>query len=444
MRVLKLCMLPAVLWSISGAVPLSAQDATTTDETAPASVLTERQPLKWAVLIGVDDYAGLGDNRYCSRDIQALRARLIAGGFPVTNVFVLHNDAGQGKYLPSKANIERQLELIPALTGPEDLIVVGFCGHAVEVGGEGYLCPIEADPAAPDKTLVSLDYVYRQLGGAPARHKLLLTDVGRNSIGTEPDTVEEFLTALQRAPKGVSVLAGCGVNNVPQEDDQLGGGLFWHELLEGIGSKADQDVSEPDERVSLGELVDYVRSKTGGEAMRGRVRQPVFVGEETEVVLALVPKFAPEMEYYPTVQGDRGEASARLEAMIRVNPRSLGAYNQALISYGHGDIMEAIDYCNDAIRYDPGNTCAHILRASCHSAYGNLAKAVEGYNNLGIPLPCFVISKTAQLKIGDEIVAELSQGSKLYVTKAEGEWLSARFTQGEDVKEGWIHQTDVD
>lgn len=109
----------------------------------------------------------------------------------------------------------------------------------------------------------------------------------------------------------------------------------------------------------------------------------------------------------------------------------------------HKDLSDG-GYCTDAIRYDPGNTWAYVLRAFRYSAYGNYAKAVEDYHQLGIPLACFVISKTAQLRRDEQVVAELSQGSKLYVTKADGEWLWARFTHGDELKGGWIHQKHVD
>ncbi len=103
---------------------------------------TERSK-RWAILIGVDSYNNAEDLKYCGDDMTALRKQLIASGFDEKRIFLLHNKAANTKYLPFKSNIEQQIELILKLTGPDDLVLLAYSGHGVQLGTTSYLCPTD-------------------------------------------------------------------------------------------------------------------------------------------------------------------------------------------------------------------------------------------------------------------------------------------------------------
>ena len=48
---------------------------------------TAREPTRWALLIGVDDYAEVNDLRYAGNDQRALAEQLKLVGFPADQVF---------------------------------------------------------------------------------------------------------------------------------------------------------------------------------------------------------------------------------------------------------------------------------------------------------------------------------------------------------------------
>ena len=437
-------VLPGFFWAPP---PASAQQHLSSGKDAPNVVLSGTVAQRWALLIGVEDYAEIDDQKYCADDVKDLQGRLIAAGFPVTNVFLLSDTARQPKYLPSKSNVERQLELVPMLTSKNDLLLVVYCGHAVRVDGKSYLCPIEARPEAAKETLISMDYVYRQLAAAEATCKLLVIDAARNAAGSQRSTVEEFLDSVKQPPPGIAIMVSCQPGQASLVDNGLKRGTFMRFFVKGLEGQADGDGGNSNQRISLGELCDYVRTKTGTQASQqgSHAQSPVLHGQvDADFEIGLVPKYTLDAESYPTINDDLGTTSARLEAIARITPQSMQAYNQALVSYGQSDIVEAIEYCTDSIRRDPGNTWAHILRASCYSAYGDFAKALEDYKQLGIPLPCHVSAKTAELKLGDEVTATVSWGDKLYVTKAKGEWLWVDSLGNDQAKEGWIHQKHVE
>lgn len=220
---------------------------------------------KWAVLIGVDDYAEVRKLKYCGADMRALRDRFITSGFSKEQVFLLHDQAKETKYRPVKVNIERQLDLVLKLVEKDDLVVVAFSGHGVHLDGKSYLCPTEARLDDP-KSLVSLDKVYEALNKCPASLKVLLVDACRNDPRrggekslTPTEGTKQFASALERPPQGILLLTSCAPGQISMEEEEFGHGVFMHYMLEGLEGKADVDNND---KVSLVELYKYVNRHT--------------------------------------------------------------------------------------------------------------------------------------------------------------------------------------
>src|SRR5687768_11557953 len=109
-----------------------------------ASAAEPKVAERWAVLVGVNDYANANDLQFCGADQSALRDRLVASGFRAENIVLLHDKAEQNRHRPSQRNIEEQLQLVIGSAEAGDLLVVGFSGHGVSLGGKSYLCPSDA------------------------------------------------------------------------------------------------------------------------------------------------------------------------------------------------------------------------------------------------------------------------------------------------------------
>lgn len=71
--------------------------ATTGVHAADERKVTER----WAVLIGVDDYAYAQKLKYCGADQEPLAEKLIKSGFDEDHVFLLHDKAENPRLRPS-------------------------------------------------------------------------------------------------------------------------------------------------------------------------------------------------------------------------------------------------------------------------------------------------------------------------------------------------------
>ena len=247
-----------------------------------------RKPERWAILIGVDDYVELKDLNYCGADQKALHARLQAAGFPEDHLFLLHDKATENRIKPFKANIEKQLKLLLSLVEKDDLVVIGFSGHGIQIEKTAYLCPADANIEKPE-SLLSLPDIYEQLEKSPAALRLMIVDACRDDPrprGKRSAASIEELNEFSKAkpPRGILWLGSCGPGQQSQEDDDLKHGVFMHYLLEGWGGKADKN---RDGQVSLGELSTFASVETKNHVARkfGDFQSPYLKGEYEQEML---------------------------------------------------------------------------------------------------------------------------------------------------------------
>ena len=231
-----------------------------------ASIASAAEPKRWALLVGVDDYVGFIDLRYCGRDARALADSLRHGGFADENLVVLHDSAKDIRYRPFKANVEKELDILLSLAGPDDLVIVSFSGHGMHIDGKSYLCPNEADDARPTETMIAVDDVYKKFDKCPAAMKLLLVDACRNDprpAGRKSATGEadrsKLAAAFERPPEGIVVLASCAPGQISWEDEGLQHGVFMHHVLRGLAGEADGNKNG---RITLNELYDFTSNGT--------------------------------------------------------------------------------------------------------------------------------------------------------------------------------------
>lgn len=138
--------------------------------------------------------------------------------------------------------------------------------------------------------MILIEDLYAKLEKCPARLKMVFVDACRNKflpvdskpLAEQDRSIDGFARSLSDGvvPKGVALLASCTSGERSWEDHQFGHGVFMHFLLEGLEGKADQVGTEgkKDDRVSLFELCEYVRSETKSHVLRTRrvVQRPYY------------------------------------------------------------------------------------------------------------------------------------------------------------------------
>jgi len=429
------------LFCTLGILPwLRAEEATPAEPSSPSTPAVPLPGQKWALLLGADDYTAMDDLGQTSQTLRGLRNRLIAAGFPLGNVFLMC-DGEQAKYLPTQANVRRQIELVPALSGEDDLLIVAFSGRVMRVGEAAGLCLADTRPAEPAATGLSLDSLYRAMAASKARVKLLVIEGYPPAAQGGDEALAALLNSLRSPPEGIAVLAARGPAPSTSAADAGRRGRLLDALGAGLAGNADRDGGNADQRVSLGELCGYVRAKLA-EPLIQAGPSASGLGEAGAWELASASPYAPEMETYPTLPADAA-AAARVEAISPINPQSLQALNRAIAAYVQGDLAEAVQYATDAVERDPNNRWAYVVRAGAHCWLGHFAPALDDYRQLGIPLTCFVRSPSADLKRGDQTVGTVIMGEKLHVSQARDDWLWVQTAGPNNVREGWIHRKHV-
>ena len=222
-----------------------------------ATQADERQPQKWAILVGANDYAHLRDLRYASRDMLALGTALISNGFSKDHVFVFHDDAKDPRFKPLKANIERQFGLLMQLVEKGDVLLFGFSGHGLSIGGKTYFCPFEARDDNPSGTMLSVEEIAFKLQNIPASSRLIIADACRNN--RRSSDLSGLGRFLESKADGVAVLWSCGPEQASYEEDRFQHGVFIYYMLSGLAGYAD---GNRDGNVSLAELHHFAHHQT--------------------------------------------------------------------------------------------------------------------------------------------------------------------------------------
>lgn len=279
-------------------IGIRAVDATGNEIIKEYPVLyTPGEVNKWAVVIGIGEYAnpGVGNLKYSAKDAQSFYDYLITeGGFPQDNVLLLLNEKATlvgiktalGKFLQEKAM-------------KDDLVFIYYSGHgAPEINssstdGDGltkYIVTYDADPDNLFATALPMDDINKiferlQAGkivffidscysGASGGKTFAAGDVKAGNIS------DNFLNQISSA-KGRLLITASSANEVALESDTLGHGIFTYFLLQGLEGEADTNKNG---FVTVDEVYQYLYSNVSKES--GNRQHPVKKGEaEGEIIL---------------------------------------------------------------------------------------------------------------------------------------------------------------
>jgi uncharacterized caspase-like protein len=202
-----------------------------------------------ALLIGVERYQDerITPLRWASADAKALgRALRDRCGF--AEVTVLAGEGTDGE--PTVAKILEALRRLTHKVGADDLFLLSFSGHGVEMENEGYL--YVADSLSDHPTLNSLPLATLRvlLGRMGARWQAVLVDACRNDPQTgkgDRDNpmggafAKNLVSAIRSGGTGVratAMLSACRRGQRAHEWPDFGHGVCSHFLLEGMNGAA--------------------------------------------------------------------------------------------------------------------------------------------------------------------------------------------------------------
>ena len=249
----------------------------------------------FVLLIGINKYPqDIPSLEYCVADTEGLAKSLKNVGVPAEHIIIMVDDAKEVALRPSRANIQRQIELVTDLVTENDQLVVTFSGHGAQIDGEAYLCPNDTD-LDNRESFLPRKWMYERLEKSPARKKLFITDACRNEIVVKGAKSVVGAKSLgdplgDAESRGFAILASCSKNQKSYEDDSLKHGVFTYFIMRGLEGAADTD---KDGRVTFDELYDYVFRNTRLHVFttRQRPQVPMRGGEFSgDFVLAAIQK----------------------------------------------------------------------------------------------------------------------------------------------------------
>ncbi len=155
---------------------------------------------KYAILVGIEDYANLGDLENCDDDARDMRALLLGPecGFSYGNIELLLNSQA------TRNNIKGAIERVSTQAGPEDLVVFYFSGHGsfgedlppydeYSDGLDEYICPQDSRYSGK-VNYIRDDELKIWFDAIPANHKLLIFDScysGGMAKSAEPELLSD-------------------------------------------------------------------------------------------------------------------------------------------------------------------------------------------------------------------------------------------------------------
>lgn len=230
---------------------------------------------RWALLVGIDEYAGesITPLRGAVSDALALRDMLMKyARFSPGKIFCLTTDDQAS--LPNLGNIITKLEYIASEAKQGDLFLFFFAGHGISWEGENYLLAYESDIRSPlllSKTGLSVEELNEYLAKIQSANILLILDACRNSPTEGRGDEDNILTDDLVKAVGISLrddtdpdiqfcatIYACKPGQRAFEWPGKGRGFFSIALEEALSGKADKDA---DGRVTLNEVESYLTNR---------------------------------------------------------------------------------------------------------------------------------------------------------------------------------------
>jgi caspase domain-containing protein/WD40 repeat protein len=255
------------------ALTVDLPDADASDAELWDSALSGFKGERWAVVVGISEYAhpDIPGLQFADRDAEQFAQFLVSdraglGGFNPDNVTLLTNEEATFRRL------RRALYDFLKRPNEDDVIYVFWAGHGTpdpDRLNDLYLLPYDAEPDNIASTAFLMEDLQDALARTLARSKIVITDAchsaGVGFSGTRAalginQINDAFLDRLAMSGGGTIAITSSRATEISREGPQWGGGhgVFTHYLLEGLSGAADSD---NDRIVDMAEMYEYARTR---------------------------------------------------------------------------------------------------------------------------------------------------------------------------------------
>lgn len=221
----------------------------------------------FAVVVGIEKYAAVPDARFAERDAAAVKAHLLAMGYPERNIISLAG--AQATRTGIAKNIETWL---PRNVNRNSTVLFYYSGHGAPdaKNGQAYLLPWDGDPQFLEDTGYPTQRLYEKLNALEAGSIVVIMDAcfsgagGRSVLAKGARPLVTRVNTTAGAGGKTLVFSAAAADEIAGTEESQGHGLFTYHFLKGLNGAAPAG----DGRITAKSLYDYLLPKVKDAARR--------------------------------------------------------------------------------------------------------------------------------------------------------------------------------
>jgi hypothetical protein len=234
------------------------------------------------LIIGIESYQSLNKALYAANDANLFHDLMRDGmGVPSENIKMLSNNKA------TRSEILSALKFwLPAqVKAGKTHVYILFSGHGLtsDEDAQKYWLPFDVNKELLAETAVSEKWALAELQKLQAKSITIFLDscysgLARKGESLDPQTRGiKFKSAVAHMPTNFTMISASAANQTALASDDLKQGIFSYFLTRGLAGQADSDSNQ---RVTYGELIDYLSQKVDKKALSmNRRQQPQLLGD---------------------------------------------------------------------------------------------------------------------------------------------------------------------
>ena len=234
------------------------------------------------LIIGIESYQSLNKALYAANDANLFHDLMRDGmGVPSGNIKMLSNNKA------TRSEILSALKFwLPAqVKAGKSHVYILFSGHGLtsDEDAQKYWLPFDVNKELLAETAVSEKWALAELQKLQAKSITIFLDscysgLARKGESLDPQTRGiKFKSAVAHMPTNFTMISASAANQTALASDDFKQGIFSYFLTRGLAGQADSDSNQ---RVTYGELIDYLSQKVDKKALSmNRRQQPQLLGD---------------------------------------------------------------------------------------------------------------------------------------------------------------------
>ena len=242
---------------------------------------------KVVLIIGIEAYQGLNKALYAANDANLFHDMVRDGmGVPLENIKILSN------HKATRSEILSALKFwLPAqVKAGKTHVYLLFSGHGLtsDDDAQKYWLPFDVNKALLAETAISEKWAIAELQKLQAKSITIFLDSCYSGLTRKGESLDplargvKFKSAVAPMPVNFTMVSASAANQTALASDDFKQGIFSYFLIKGLAGQADADGNQ---RVTHGELIDYLSQRVDKKALlMNRRQQPQLMGDRQRAV----------------------------------------------------------------------------------------------------------------------------------------------------------------